>query len=131
MSVYDSSYEDSGFDTGAMYMGTDAGVVQLQFVDPPALNGDAVQWTFRTVGGATAPVGTVTAEIAVMSHDHNLLGGGRNTLRSELGPHDVGASRVRPLQYTPNDGEYYLSINVGGDTRMVSYRIHSGSIQAA
>lgn len=131
MSVYDSSYEDGGFDTGAMYMAADAGLVQLEFVDAPALVGDAVQWSFRTVGGATAPPGTVTAEIAVMSHDHNILGGGRNTLRTELGPHDVGASRVRPLQYTPNDGDYYLSINVGGDTRYVSYRIQSGSISAA
>ena len=74
---------------------------------------------------------TVTAETGVMSHDHNILGGGRKTLRSELGPHDLDASRVRPLQSTPNDGDYYLSINVGGDTRYVSYRIHSGSIQAA
>jgi hypothetical protein len=69
MSVYDSSHEDGGFDSGAMDMASDGGVVQLQYVDPPSLVGDAV--------------------------------------------------------------EYYLSINVGGDTRLVSYRIHAGSISAA
>jgi hypothetical protein len=34
------------------------GPVQLDFVDPPALNGQAVEWTYRTIGGRTAPPGT-------------------------------------------------------------------------
>jgi hypothetical protein len=104
--------------------------VQLEFVDPPALNGEDVEWTFRTVGGATAPSGTVSSQIAVMSHDHNLLGGGTNSLSSELGPHDIGASRIHPVQYTPHDGEYYLNITVGNDVRTVAYRIQDRQAHA-
>jgi hypothetical protein len=123
-----SEYESSGLDEASGY---DAGgPVQFEFVDAPALNGQDGEWSFRTAGGRTAPSGTVVAQIAVMSHDHNLLGGGTTTVHSELGPHDVGASRVHPMQYTPNDGDYYLSITVGGDVKYVSYRIHDHHVHA-
>ena len=110
--------------------GYDAGPVELEFVDAPALNGEDVEWTFRSVGGRTAPAGTIAAQIAVMTHDHNLLGGGTNTLHSELGPHDIGASRIHPLQYTADDGDYYLSITIGTDVRYVSYRVHGHQLHA-
>jgi hypothetical protein len=106
------------------------GPLQLAFVNPPALDGDAVEWTYRTLGGATAPAGTVVAQIVVMASNHNILGGGSTTLHTDLGPHDTGASRVRPLQYTPADGDYYLSITVGDDVRYVSYRVTDRRIQA-
>src|SRR5436190_15828455 len=100
-----TQYDSSGFDDASGY---DAGGdVQFEFVGAPALNGEDVEWTFRTVGGRTAPSGSVVAQIAVMSEDHNLLGGGTNTIHSELGPHDTGAGRIQPLQYTPHDGGYY------------------------
>jgi len=116
-----SEWDSSGFDSAEGY---DSGPVQLEFVDAPAFNGDHIEWTFRTVGGKTALSGTVTAQIAVMTHDHNLIGGGTNTLHSELGPHDVGASRVDPAHYTADDGDYYLSVTIGSDVKYVSYRIH-------
>jgi hypothetical protein len=106
------------------------GQVQLEFVNDPALVGEDVEWTFRTVGGATAPAGTVVAQIAVMSHDHNILGGGKTSIRNELGPHEVGESRIHPLQYTPQDGEYYLTITVGSHARNVAYRVHDHHVQA-
>ncbi|MDQ1424386.1 MAG: hypothetical protein QOD72_1884, partial [Acidimicrobiaceae bacterium] len=60
-----SEYDSSGVDGASSY---DAGgLVQLAFVDAPALNGEDVEWTFRTVGGRVAPSGTVAAQIAVMS----------------------------------------------------------------
>jgi hypothetical protein len=122
------SDDSSGFDSASAY---DAGgPVQLEFVDAPALNGEDVEWTFRTVGGRSAPSGTIVAQIAVMSHDHNILGGGTTSIHSELGPHDTGASRIHPVQYTANDGDYYLSITVGGDVKYVSYRIHDRHVQA-
>jgi hypothetical protein len=105
--------------------------VQLEFVEEPAVNGDNVEWTFRTRGGRTAPAGTVAAQIVVMSHDHNILGGGTNTLHSELGPHDIGGGRIHPVQYTPQDGSYYFSITIGEDVRYVSYRIHQRQVSAA
>jgi hypothetical protein len=108
----------------------DTGPVEFQFVDPPAVNGDDVEWTFRAVGGRTAPAGTVVTQIAVMSHDHNILGGGSISLHSDLGPHDTGASRIHPLQYTPNNGDYYFSITIGSDVRYVSYRIHDHHVYA-
>ena len=110
--------------------GYDAGPVQLQFVDPPALNGDAVEWSFRTLGGRTAPAGTVVSQIMVMADNHNILGGGSNSLGADLGPHDTGASRIRPLQYTAENGDYYLTITIGDDVRYVSYRVHDRQIQA-
>jgi len=143
MSDWDSSSESSGWDTGSSdssgwdtgsydAAGYDAGgPVELEFVDAPALNGEDVEWTFRTKGGRTAPAGTVTAEIAVLTHDHNLLGGGRNTLHTDLGPHDTGAARIHPIQYTSDNGEYYLSINVSGDTRYVSYKVHDHHVHSA
>jgi hypothetical protein len=122
-----SDYDSSSVDSASAY---DAGPVQLEFVDAPALNGEDVEWTFRTVGGRVAPAGTVVAQIAVMSHDHNILGGGTTTVHSELGPHDTGASRIHPVQYTSANGDYYLSITVGGDVRYVSYRIHDHHVHA-
>lgn len=106
------------------------GDVQLEFVDEPALRGEDVEWTFRAVGGRSVPAGTVVAQIAVMSHDHNILGGGQTTIRSELGPHDVAASRISPLRYTSQDGDYYLTITVGGDPRNVAYRVQDGRVHA-
>jgi hypothetical protein len=121
MGDYDSGeYEAAGYD---------AGPVQLEFVDGPALNGEDVEFSFRTVGGRTAPSGTVVAQVAVM-RDHNLLGGGTTSVHSELGPHDIGASRIHPLQYTAEDGDYQLSITIGSDVRSVSYRVHDHHVQA-
>jgi hypothetical protein len=123
MTDYDTTYlSSSGYDAG--------GPVQLEFVDPPALRGEDVEWTFRTVGGRTAPSGTVAAQIVVMSDSHAILGGGTNSLGSDLGPHDLGGGRIRPLQYTAEDGDYYLSITIGDDVRYVSYRVHDRNIQA-
>jgi hypothetical protein len=123
MTEYDSSGvgEASGYDAG--------GAVRLEFVDAPALNGEDVEFSFRPVGGRVAS-GTVVAQIVVMSHDHNILGGGTTSIHSDLGPHDTGASRIHPLQYTPHDGDYYLSIDVGGDVRYVSYRVHDHHVHA-
>jgi hypothetical protein len=126
---------DSDFDFSEYFYGGDSfatsDTVQFEFVDYPALSGDSVEFSFRTVGGATAPPGAIAAQIVVMSHDHNILGGGTVTVRNGLGPHDTGANRIRPLQYTQNDGEYYLTITVGGDARHVSYRVSGGQISAA
>jgi hypothetical protein len=66
-----------------------------------------------------------------MSHDHNILGGGTNTLHGDLGPHDIGGGRIHPMQYTPHDGSYYFSITIGEDVRYVSYRIHQRQVHAA
>lgn len=99
------------------------GVVQLEFVDSPALVGEVVEFSFRTVGGGTAPAGTVVASIAVVTHDHNIIGGGTTKIRSDLGPGDIAASRINPIQYTSQDGEYYLAITIGGDSRNVAYRV--------
>src|SRR5436190_22275160 len=65
------------FDFSESYSHAGGGDVQLEFVDSPALTGEDVEWTFRTVGGQTAPAGTVAAQSAVMSHDHNIRGGGK------------------------------------------------------
>jgi hypothetical protein len=118
------------FDFSESYSHAGAGDVQLEFVDSPALTGEDVEWTFRTVGGQTAPAGTVAAQIAVMSHDHNILGGGKTTIRDELRPHDVAGSRIHPLQYTPHDGDYYLIITIGSDARNVAYRVHDHHVHA-
>jgi hypothetical protein len=112
------------------YDSYNAGTVHLEFVDAPALNAEHIDWTFRTVGGATAPAGTVAAQIAVMSHDHRILGGGTNTLHSELGPHDTGGGRINVLQYTHDDGDYYITITIGSDVRTVAYRIHNHEVHA-
>jgi hypothetical protein len=112
------------------YAASTGAPVQLEFVDPPALRGEDVEWSFRAVGEMTAPAGTVVAHVAVVSHDHNILGGGKTTLHDELGPHDVGASRISPLQYIWQDGEYYLTITVGGDARNVAYRVQDRRVHA-
>ena len=124
-----SDYDSGGYDEASAY---DAGVpVQFEFVDAPALVGEDVEWSFRTMGGRTAPAGSVVSQIAVMSHDHNILGGGSTSIHSELGPHDTGASRIHPMQYTAHDGDYYLSITVGSDVRYVSYKIHDHHVHTA
>ena len=56
--------------------------------------------------------------------------GGTNKLRTELGPHDVGAGRVNPAQYTREDGEYVLTVTIGSDIRRVPYRMHSNRAEA-
>jgi hypothetical protein len=106
------------------------GPVEFEFVEPPALDGSEVAWTYRTTGGRTAPSGTVVAHIVVTSHDERILGGGSTTLHGELGPHDIGGARFSPQQYTRDDGDYYLTITIGDDVRYVSYRIDDGQIHA-
>ena len=109
-----------------------SGPVQLEFVDAPALNGQDIEWTFRAAGGGRGiPAGTVTSEIAVMTHDHNLIGGGRNTLGSDLGPHDIGGGRIHPAQYTHENGSYSISITIGSDVRYVAYQVHDGQVSPA
>ena len=122
-----SEWDSSGYDSAESY---DSGPVQFEFVDSPALRDEHIEWSFRTVGRKTAPSGSVTSEIAVMTHDHNLIRGGQNTLHTELGPQDVGGGRFNPVQYTHEDGDYYASITVGGDVRYVSYRVHDRRAQA-
>ena len=60
----------------------------------------------------------------------SLRGGGSTSIHSELGPHDTGASRIHPMQYTAHDSDYYLSITVGSDVRYVSYKIHDHHVHA-
>jgi hypothetical protein len=115
---YDGSYEAAGT----------AGPVQLEFVDPPVLNGAEVEWTYRTIGGRTAPSGTVVAQIVVTTHDQRVLGGGSTTLHGDLGPQDIGGARFSPQQHTSDDGDYVVSITIGDDVRYVSYRIDDGQI---
>jgi hypothetical protein len=117
----DGEYEAAGSATGTP--------VQLEFVEGPTLNGEAVEWSYRTVGGATARSGTEVGSIAVM-RGHSLIGGGSTTTHGDLGPHDIGATRIHPLQYTAEDGDYELSITIGGDARSVFYRIQDRQIQA-
>ena len=57
------------------------------------------------------------------TRDGSMKHGGSNKLRTELGPHDVGGGRINPAQYTVEDGDYYLSVTVGGDVKYVSYRM--------
>jgi hypothetical protein len=102
----------------------------FEFVDGPTWNGDAVEWSYRTVGGATAPSGTEVGSIAVIQ-GHNLIGGGSTTTHRDLGPNDIGATRVHPLPYTASDGDYELSITVGGDARSVHYRVHDHQLDPA
>jgi len=124
-----TDYDSSGYEESSAY---DAGgPVQFEFVDAPTLNAEDIEWTFRTVGGRTAPAGSVVAQIAVMTQDHSLLGGGTNSIHSELGPHDTGGGRIHPLQYTPDNGAYYVSITIGNDVRYVSYQIHDHHVHAA
>ena len=115
------------FDWGEMYA-TGTGDVRFEYVDAPRLDGEHVEFSFRTVGGVTAPAGSLVANIAVMSSDQLILGGGRTSIRDELGPHDVAGSRINPLQYTRTDGDYAFAINVGGDTRNVEYRVSGGRV---
>ena len=122
-----SDWDISGYDTVESY---DSGPVQFEFVSAPAFNGEYVEWSFRTANHKSAPAGTVTSEIAVMTHDHNLIRGGQNKLQSEMGPSDVGGGRINPAQYTHEDGDYYLSVTVGGDVKYVSYRIRDRHAQA-
>jgi hypothetical protein len=123
----DFDFSEYSYDAGSMSTGD----VQFEFVDSPALVGDDVEWSFRTVAGATAPAGSVVAHIAAVSHDHNILGGGTTTIRDALGPHDVAGSRIHPLQYTPNDGDYSFTITIGTDARQVAYRIADRRVHAA
>ncbi len=122
-----SDWDISGYDTVESY---DSGPLQFEFVSAPAFNGEYVEWSFRTVNHKSAPAGTVTSEIAVMTHDHNLIRGGQNKLQTDMGGHDVGGGRINPAQYTVEDGDYYLSVTVGGDVKYVAYRIRDRHAQA-
>ena len=124
-----SDWDSSGYDNAEAY---DSGPVQLEFVDPPSLNGEHVEWTFRTVGRRTAPAGTQAAHImVVLTHNNEMKGVGNTTLGSELGPHDIGAGRFNPLQYIHEDGDYYVSVTIGGDVKYVSFRVHDRQMHAA
>jgi hypothetical protein len=116
-------YDDGSFSAAA-------GEVRFEFVDAPALSGDAIEFTFRNAGTQTAPGGSTVAQIVVMSHDHNILGGGKATIRNDLHPGEVAGNRFRPLQYTSQDGEYYMTVTVGGDVRNVAYRVQGGRIES-
>ena len=124
---------DSDFEFSEYFNAADAyaaGDVQFEFVDSPALVGENVEFSFRTAGGRTAPAGSVVASIAVVTSDQRIVGGGKTTIRSELGGHDIGGSRVNPAQYIREDGEYYLAVTIGGDARNVSFRIQDQRVQA-
>ena len=118
------------WDIGWEAAGYDSGPALLEFVDPPAFNGENVEWSFRTKGGGTAPAGTITSVIAMTTRDGFMKHGGTNKLRTELGPHDVGGARVNPAQYTREDGDYHLNVTVGGEEKGVWYRMQDGHAQS-
>jgi hypothetical protein len=131
--VYDCSLDTGGFEEGVHAYdayAADGGVVEFEFIDAPALSGDNITYTYRTKDRKRAQAGAVVAQIAVMKGDNELIGGGSNKLRSDLGPNDTGASSIRPQNYTSADGDYSINITIGSDVRTVKYRIHSGSISA-
>jgi hypothetical protein len=125
----DTDFDFSEYiDAGDMYAaGAD---VSFEFVDSPRLNGDEVEFSFRTAGGATAPPGSVVAQLVVMSTDNRILGGGKTTVRNGLGPGETGATRINLLQYILASGAYYLTVNISGDTRNVEFRIEDGRVHS-
>lgn len=131
--VYDWSWDTGGFEWGVTEyhaVALDGGTVEFEFVDAPSLNGDTITYSYRTKNRKAAQAGAVVAQIAVLK-GHNLIGTGSNKLKSDLGPNDTGASSIRPLNYTTEDGEYEISVTIGHDAKSVKYRVQSGSISAA
>ena len=131
--VYDCSWDTGGFEEGVHAYdayASDGGVVEFEFVDAPALSGDTITYTYKTKDRKRAQAGAVVAQLAVMKGDNELIGGGSNKLKSELGPNDTGASSIRPQNYTSADGDYSINITIGNDVRTVKYRIQNGSITA-
>lgn len=131
--VYDCSWDTGGFEDGVHLFeayAADGGMVEFEFVDAPSLSGDTINYTYRTKDRKRAQAGAVVAQIAVLKGDHELIGGGSNKLKSELGPNDTGASSIRPQNYTAADGDYAITITINTDVRTVAYRIQSGSITA-
>ena len=131
--VYDSGWDTGGFEDGVHAfeaLAVDGGVVEFEFVDPPTLSGDTITYTYKTKDRKKAQAGAVVAQIAVLKGDNELIGGGSNKLKQDLGPNDTGSSSIRPQNYTAADGDYSINITIGNDVRTVKYRIQSGSISA-
>ena len=131
--VYDHSWDTGGFEDGVHAyeaLAVDGGVVEFEFVDPPTLSGDTISYSYKTKDRKKAQAGAVVAQIAVLKGDNELIGGGSNKLKTDLGPNDTGASSIRPQNYTSADGDYTITITIGNDVRTVKYRIQSGSITA-
>ena len=131
--VYDAGWDTGGFEDGVHSYeayASDGGVVEFEFIDPPSLSGDTITYTYRTKDKKRAQAGAVVAQIAVMKGDNELIGGGSNKLKTDLGPNDTGSSSIRPQNYTSADGDYSINITIGGDVRTVKYRIQGGSISA-
>jgi len=131
--VYDHSWDTGGFEDGVHAyeaLAVDGGVVEFEFVDPPTLSGDTITYSYKTKDRKKALAGAVVAQIAVLKGDNELIGGGSNKLKTDLGPNDIGASSIRPQNYTSADGDYTITITIGNDIRTVKYRIQGGSISA-
>ena len=87
------------WDIGWEAAGYDSGPVLLEFVDPPAFNGENVEWSFRTTGGHTAPAGTITSVIAMTTRDGFMKHGGNNKLAHRTRParRRRGSCQPRPV----------------------------------
>lgn len=114
----------------ALEGGGSGGAGQLVFAVAPALNWGGLEWTIRNTGNGSVPAGEAAGSYEMYDSAGNTIPGHSVQLATDLPSGDEsGTLGVNLLTYTPDDGSYQVSVQVGNEIHFVDYVVDGGQIK--
>jgi peptidoglycan hydrolase-like protein with peptidoglycan-binding domain len=111
--------------------GGGGGTGQLEFDTAPAINGGGLEWTVRNAGSGVVPAGEPAGSYEMYDANGTTIPGSWVQLASDLDPGDTsGTLGVNLLTYTPDDGTYQASVQIGNEIHFVDYIVENGLVKA-
>lgn len=102
---------------------------QLQFMQRPNIDSSGwLHWTVTTASG-TVPAGTSGGDFE-MYRDGSTLPGDSVPLAQDLQAGQEAGLNTSLLHYTPDDGTYQVSVQVGNEIEYLDYVVENGQVKA-
>jgi hypothetical protein len=111
--------------------GGGGGSTQLEFATRPMITSPSwLQWSVLNSGSGVVPAHESGGTYEVYEGDTTLHSGPVKLTR-ELQPYEESAYlSANLLSYTPNDGTYMASVQVGSEIEYVNYVVRDGKVEA-
>lgn len=104
---------------------------QLSFDKAPQVESSGwLVWSVKNVGSATVTAYSSAGNYEMYDSSNTTIPGGDTQLAADLAPGDAsGDIGVDLSYYTPNDGEYQVSVQVSNEIHYVNYKMVGGRAQ--
>jgi hypothetical protein len=111
--------------------GGGSGAGQLEFDQAPSVDSNGwVIWSVKNTGSGTVPAGTSGGDYEMYDSSNTTIPGGSIPTASDLAAGaSSGSLGANLVMSTPNDGDYQVSVSLGGQIYYLDYRVANGAAQ--